>query len=427
MPASAPTTVRRTSRVLYIAYASPVPSRLGPARRHYHVLDQLARFYDVHFLCIGDGVEAEAFKRHFGDRVSGFTFVPRSTGRGRRRIRQLARTMIGRCDFWPALEPRLREACQRVVSAHAFDAIVLSSVLLRSLPLPEHLPLVADTHNVEFDVLRRTAVHADRLLVRQYARSQWPSTRREERRCGEGVDLLLATSARDRQMFEGELALRRVAVLPNGIDLTEFVAATTAPQPGTILFTGLMSYYPNQQAVRWFLNEVFPVILKNRPDARLVVAGAAPPRWMTALARPEVEVTGLVPDIRPYLERAAVFIAPLMIGGGTRVKILEALAMERPVVSTSIGAEGLELAHGASVLFADDPAAFAARVVDVLQDARLAARLGACGRQHVAARFDWDRIGEAARQLLASRIGLEGRAGAARGLRPFRVADRVES
>jgi len=216
-------------------------------------------------------------------------------------------------------------------------------------------------------------------------------------------------------------------VLPNGIDLTEFVAATTAPQPGTILFTGLMSYYPNQQAVRWFLNEVFPVILKNRPDARLVVAGAAPPRWMTALARPEVEVTGLVPDIRPYLERAAVFIAPLMIGGGTRVKILEALAMERPVVSTSIGAEGLELAHGASVLFADDPAAFAARVVDVLQDARLAARLGTCGRQHVAARFDWDRIGEAARQLLASRIGLEGRAGAARGLRPFRVADRVES
>ena len=140
-----------------------------------------------------------------------------------------------------------------------------------------------------------------------------------------------------------------------------------------------------------------------------------------------MEVTGLVPDIRPYLERAAVFIAPLMIGGGTRVKILEALAMERPVVSTSIGAEGLELAHGASVTVRRRSGGVCRTVVDVLQDARLAARLGTCGRQHVAARFDWDRIGEAARQLLASRIGLEGRAGAARGLRPFRAADRVES
>jgi len=404
-----------TSRVLYIAYASPVPSRLGPARRHYHLLEQLARFYDVHFLCVGDESEAEAFALHFGDRVRDFTFVRRSAGLYGRHARKLARTLLGRCDFLPALEPALQQACARVTGTHAFDAIVLSSVLLRSLPLPEHVPIVGDTHNVEFDVLRRTAAHADRALLRHYARRQWPATRREERRCGEAVDLVLATSARDRHMFERELGLRRVAVVPNGIDLTEFAPSTRAPAPDTILFSGLMSYFPNQQAVRWFLRDVFPTVLRGRPGARLVVAGADPPRWLTALAGPNLEVTGRVPDIRPFVARASVVVAPLMIGGGTRVKILEALAMARPMVSTSIGAEGLDLAHGTSALLADDAAGFADAILTVLGDPRLADQLGSCGRLHVTEHFDWNRIGEEARTLLASGIGLRGRGQAVRG------------
>jgi len=405
---------QRASRVLYVAYASPVPSRLGPARRHYHVLDQLARFYEVHFLCVGDGREAEAFARHFGERLYGFTFVPRSASLRWRHARKLARTLLGRCDFLPALEPALQQACARVAGAHAFDAIVLSSVLLRSLRLPEHVPIVADTHNVEFDVLRRTAAHADRALVRHYARRQWPATRREERRCGEAVDLMLATSVHDRDVFEHELGLRRVAVVPNGGDLTEFAPSARAPMPDTILFSGLMSYFPNQQAVRWFLRDVFPRVLRRRAGARLVVAGANPPRWLTALASHNLEVTGLVPDIRPFVARAAVVVAPLLIGGGTRVKILEALAMARPMVSTSLGAEGLDLTHGASALLADDAAGFADAILAVLDDPRLAGRLGSCGRLHVVDHFDWHRIGDKARTLLASSVGLRGRLQAVR-------------
>jgi polysaccharide biosynthesis protein PslH len=399
----------KTSRVLYIAYASPVPSKLGPARRHYHVLDQLARFYDVHFLCVGDGSEAEAFARHFGDRVHGFTFAPRSAGLRRRHARKLARTLLGRCDFLPPLEPALQQACASVTRRHRFDAIVLSSVLMRALPLPEHVPIVGDTHNVEFDVLRRTAAHADRVLLRQYARRQWPAMQREERRCGEAVDLVLATSVRDRRLFERELGLRRVAVVPNGVDLAEFAPSIQAPVPETILFSGLMSYFPNQQAVRWFLRDVFPRVLRRRPGVRLVVAGADPPGWLTALAGPNLEVTGRVPDIRPFVARAAVVVAPLMIGGGTRVKILEALAMARPMVSTSLGAEGLDLAHGTSALMADDPAGFSDAILAVLGDPRLADRLGSCGRRHVIERFDWNRIGDRTRTLLASTIGLRGR------------------
>ncbi len=132
-------------------------------------------------------------------------------------------------------------------------------------PVPRSVCSSSPSHDVDFDVLRRTAEHADIRLLRYYARRQWPATRRQERRCGEAVDLLLATSARDRGVFERELELRRVAVVPNAIDLAEFVPSSRAAVPDTILFSGLMSYYPNQQAIRWFVKEVFPAVLRNQP------------------------------------------------------------------------------------------------------------------------------------------------------------------
>jgi glycosyltransferase involved in cell wall biosynthesis len=176
-----------------------------------------------------------------------------------------------------------------------------------------------------------------------------------------------------------------------------------------IVFSGLMSYYPNQQAVGWFLDEIFPRIARRVPAARFVVAGAAPPGWLRARASDHVEVTGRVPDIRPYLRTASVVVAPLRIGGGTRVKILEAQAMRRPVVSTTIGAEGLDVAHGQSILIADDAHEFADRVVDLLSDASQAARIAASGWAHAAEHFSWTDIGERLSGVLKASIGLTAR------------------
>lgn len=399
----------RPSRILYISYSSPLPARLGPARRHYHLLEQLSRFYEVHVLSLGERGDAPAVERHFGPRVVGLTFAEKRGGWSRTRVLKLSRTLAGRCDFLPVHEPDLRRQCERLTAACDFEAIVLSSVLLRGLPLPVNACIVGDTHNVEFDVLRRTAALADGWLLRQYARLQWPATRLEERRCGHDVDVMLATSPRDRRVFEEELGLRQVEVIPNGVDLGEFSpGGKPAPSP-TILFSGLMSYYPNQQGIRWFINDVLPRVLRRVPGARLVVAGAAPPRWLRLLAGDRLEVTGYVPDIRPYIERASIVIAPLMIGGGTRVKILEAQAMARPVVSTTLGAEGLDLEHGISAMIADDAAAFAAQVVRLLTDAEYASCVAQNGRAHVARYFDWNRIGENASRRLAARLGLTSR------------------
>jgi glycosyltransferase involved in cell wall biosynthesis len=401
--------MRNPSRILYISHTSPVPAKIGPSRRHYHILDQLARFYDIRLLSLGMPSQEEMFRKAFGNRAPSFHYAAVQHGKNFRFLHKAWRTLTGRCDFLPVLEPDLRRLVAEVTSAQRLDAIMLSIPLLFGLPLPRGVPIVGDTHNVESDVLKRTSVLAETFLRRQYARRQARYTFREERRCSHGVDLLLANSDRDRQVFENEFGVRNIAVIPNGVDVTEFSPPKSAGDAGTILFTGLMSYYPNQQAMRWFLDEVFPLILKKVPEAKLIVAGARPPAWLLNERSDVVEVTDAVPDMRPYFERARVVIAPLMIGGGTRVKILEAQAMARPVVSTTLGAEGIDGRDGHTILLADDPASFAMQVGRLLTELDFAAEIGANGRKHVACFYDWNRIGERLEATLREKIGLVSR------------------
>jgi glycosyltransferase involved in cell wall biosynthesis len=169
-----------------------------------------------------------------------------------------------------------------------------------------------------------------------------------------------------------------------------------------------LSYYPNQQGVRWFLDHVFPLVLRQVPNARVIVAGAAPPSWLLSRRCARVEVTGQVADMRPYIRSAAAVIAPLMIAGGTRVKILEAQAMARPVVSTSVGAEGLLQRAGDTLLIGDDAETFGRHVRDLLTNPVEAYALALRGRAHVERLFDWNRIGERLEQLLGLHFGLIG-------------------
>jgi glycosyltransferase involved in cell wall biosynthesis len=369
----------------------------------------LSRFYDVSVLSVGTPEQAIRFERDMQNRTRTIEFVAPFWHPTLKYARKIWRTTTGRCDFLPAVDSRLHRSFARLTLARRYDAIFLSSVLLGPLPLPDGTPVIGDTHNVEFDVHRRIAASGDRWLRRQYARCQCDATRREERRWGRRVDLLLATSARDQEVFQREAMIADVEVIPNGIDLAEFAPLNEdrdSRREPVILFTGLMSYYPNQQAVRWFLDTILPMVRQEVPNAKFIVAGAAPPAWLAARHDAGLEVTGLVADMRNYLARATVVVAPLLVGGGTRVKILEACAVARPVVSTTVGAEGLSLRHGESILLADDSVGFASQVVRVLTTPSLGTALAENGRRHVCQCFDWDRIGENLAALLERRIGL---------------------
>jgi polysaccharide biosynthesis protein PslH len=190
--------------------------------------------------------------------------------------------------------------------------------------------------------------------------------------------------------------------VPNGVDTREFSRAAVerlelaapAPDEQRIVFSGTLDFRPNVDAVTWFAQRVLPLVRVRHPRAELIVVGRRPTPALEQMAADQlITLTGEVPDARPYLAAASVYVVPMRIGGGVRLKLLEALALEAPVVCTSLGAEGvIGLQHEMHCLLADDPTGFARAVIRLLDDPELGRRLGAAGRTLVAKRYDWDEI-----------------------------------
>ncbi|MEW6771940.1 MAG: glycosyltransferase family 4 protein [Bacillota bacterium] len=219
-----------------------------------------------------------------------------------------------------------------------------------------------------------------------------------EKQVAQLADLTLVVSPVDAAALKEAAPRARVAVLPNGVDLDHF-RPLPDPQTPVLLFYGHLRYPPNADGIVWFCHEIFPLVREAVPEAELWIAGKEPPPEVAALAAlPGVTLTGYVPDLRPYLAQAAVVVVPLRFGAGTRLKILEAFAAGRPVVSTSLGCEGLEVQPGVHLEVADTPASFAEAVIRLLQDPLRWAALVANGRKIAEEKYSWRSIGP---QLLA--------------------------
>jgi glycosyltransferase involved in cell wall biosynthesis len=283
--------------------------------------------------------------------------------------------------------------------------------LLANVPKGLGVPVAVAAHNVESDIWDRYRENERSLPRRAYVALQARKVRRFEGRALAAADLVTAVSERDAERIRAWTGQPRVVVVPNGVDASAFAplpGATVAP--GELLFTGSLDWRPNQDAVVWMLEEVLPRIRARRADARFSVVGRRPPEWLVrkAAAAHGAAVHGSVPDVRPYVARAALSVVPLRIGGGSRLKILEALAMGRPVVSTTVGAEGLDLGDG--LVIADGAEGFAAAVLEALEDPAGSAERAERGRARVLERYEWSRIAP-----LQARAWREA---AARGARP---------
>lgn len=186
-----------------------------------------------------------------------------------------------------------------------------------------------------------------------------------------------------------------LTVIGNGVDLSYFAPLGEMPGPPTLLYMGTMHYYPNIDAVHYFFRKIHPQLVRLVPNVQIWIVGHNPPADILAWQRlPGVTIVGSVPDVRPYLEKSLATIVPLRLGSGTRLKILESIAVQRPVVSTSVGAEGLGLRHREHLLIADDPGEFARQTAELLQNSALRQRLIAAARPLVAARYSWQALGE---------------------------------
>jgi glycosyltransferase involved in cell wall biosynthesis len=214
-------------------------------------------------------------------------------------------------------------------------------------------------------------------------------------------DHLIVVSNIDKEIYISKgISEDKIDVLPNGVDCESFdpikiVGEITLNHPN-ILFMGKLSYQPNIIAIKIYLQHVHPIIKKELPETKIYIIGINCPEWLKEYSKIDnsVEIIGFVKDVRPYITNADICIAPLTRGSGTRLKILEYMAIGKPVVSTTIGAEGLEIADGKNILIADDWSGFADKIIDLLNDEKLAKKIGTNGRKLVEEKYDWKKIVE---------------------------------
>jgi len=287
-----------------------------------------------------------------------------------------------------------------------FD-VVLCDFLAASLNVPKQIktPVLLFQHNVESALWTRQARHERNLAKRMAFKVESIKMNSYERSAVRRFDHVIAVSDHDRNLMSDMTAADRISVVPTGVDLEQyFVTEGAEPsEEGRILFLGSMDWEANIDGVDYFCQEIWPSIKAAVPNAKFSIVGRNPPARINRWASEDIEITGRVNSVVPYLKRAAVFVVPLRIGGGTRLKIYEAMAAGKAVVSTSVGAEGLDVTHGKDILLADDSESFSKAVVELLRD-----RQSRCSYEKqaasLAAQFDWAVIAKQFEEILARAI-----------------------
>jgi len=384
--------------VLFLTPQLPYPPEQGTALRNYHLICQAARFCQVSLLSFAP--ENAEIPNELGicQRVRLVTAPPQ------RSLRQRLQTLLFSSNadmaerfasrpFMTALEDMLRD--------EGYDAVQVEGIELASyaLALPPDVrpPIVFDAHNAEW-LLQRRSAEADWQSVSRwpaagYSSIQWRRLQKLERRICLASRVVLACSEMDALALQALEASIHPYVLPNGVDTKRYnqeFAAANIEHPA-LLFTGKMDYRPNIDAVTWFYHQVWPQIRANVPDIRFYIVGKNPaPSIQTLTREPGIHVTGYVPSVLPYLAAADCYIAPLRVGGGTRLKLLEAMACGLPIVSTTLGAEGLDVVSSKHLLLAHSADAFSQAVLNLLHDREFARQLGINARELARTHYDWD-------------------------------------
>ncbi|HZP65764.1 MAG TPA: glycosyltransferase family 4 protein [Rudaea sp.] len=397
------------ARVLALTARLPYPPREGHQLRSWHLLRALAERHDVTLLSCLREDDAPDDCAPLRDMLARLETVPIPAQRSRY---ALARALVrGAVGVQPFVVEKYASAVLRRRTAALADAADLIHVDMLPLmacldDVPRALPVVLNAHNVEYLLLRQRANAEEHLPRRLFLRSQVGKLERFERAACRRADAVLACSEDDAGELRALAGEARVTVVPNGVDVRRLhpvphPAAAHPPNGQQLVFVGQMSWFPNREGVQWFFAEILPRILAARPDARFALVGKSEGVDVPDALRAHVNLAGFVEDLAPLVQESAVYVVPLRSGSGTRLKVLEAMAFAKPIVTTRIGAQGIDLVDGEEALYADDADAFAAAVLALLADPARAARLGAAARLKAQARYDWEAIGRNALEVYA--------------------------
>ena len=372
-----------------------VPLDTGGKIRSYHILRELARRHDVTLFTFyaAHADDAHDKLKHVFQRVVCHPLqIPAQ--RSWADYRDYGRDFFSLHPHAVAkyCRPGVSEDLRRILNEGTFDVIICDFLSPAAvIPWAQASPKILFTHNVEAVIWRRHYQVAVNPFWKAVCLREYLAMDRFERHYLERAAHVLTVSENDRDYFARFIPPSKITVVPTGVDVNYFQSEPEAEVPNSMVFTGSMDWLPNEDAVFYFTKRVLPLIRRDIPDVNLSVVGRRPSDRLLALAaqNPNVQVTGQVEDIRPHVRRAAVYVVPLRIGGGTRLKIFEAMAMGKAVVSTSVGAEGLPVHNGHDILLADTPESFARQVLSLLTNREQRAVLGRTARALVEEKYSW--------------------------------------
>ncbi len=391
--------------VLFLSQIVPYPPHGGVLQRGYNLLRELSREARIHLLAfVHPDVlpneaaieESRVALQKYCAAVEYFRLWPKTSSV--HRVASLAMAALSPKPYSvlahrsAPFQHRVRE----LVATHQFDVIHVDTIALAQfLSQQWSIPTVLTHHNIESQLMERRAKAEKGLLASAYLRHEARKLSAYEQVMTPVFDVNVCVSENDRQILLERNPNLQIAFVPNGVDVEYFTPRHDQGRPA-LIYAGGMNMFANRDAVLYFLKTIWPLIKHAVPDVRFFAVGQDPPKELLDFAArdPQVTVTGYVADVRPYVWDASVYVVPLRVGGGTRLKVLDAMAMGKAMVSTSIGCEGLDVKPDMHLLVADDPEVFAEKTIRLLNNPEHRAELGRNARGLVEQRYSWSRIGK---------------------------------
>jgi len=381
-------------KVLIIDEWLPWPLESGKKIRTYNLIKCLAKHHEIIYMAYVDTIkDMDKIDAMENEGIRVFPVDDSRTPKwGARFYLEVALNFFSSEPFSSQyhIKNKFIEGLVRVLEEEKPDLVHCEwTNLAPFLKFVKDIPRVISAHNIESDIWRRFGKHGSNVFKRIIGNSQARKIERLERKWYPAVEMCIAVSQADKEVIQSYGA--RVEVVDNGVDIGYYSCAEGEIDPYSLIFTASFDTFSNQDGAVYFIKEIYPLIKQKSPHIKLWLVGKEPPYYMKSIAQQDesIHVTGTVSDVRPYITKACVCIVPLRIGGGSRLKILEAFAMKKAVVSTSVGAEGLAITHGKNIMIADTPLAFAENVMKCLLNADLRSKLSEQGYSLVTNKYDW--------------------------------------
>ncbi len=394
---------KKPLRILWLKTGPLHPLDTGGKIRTYNMLRQLKSGNEVHYLSLcPEGTDEKVLKSASEYSQKQFWIPWKETPKKSPKFFiELGSNFLSKLPYViqkyesKAMTDRIRELDQ----FGSYDLIICDFLTPSINLFPQgktKTPVLLFQHNVESIIWKRLFEKATG-LKKTYFKGQWQRMLAYEKAACEKCDGVVAVSEEDATLFRKELGMKNVlGAVPTGVDVKFFSAVKAERKPKSLVFLGSMDWMPNIDAVEYFTNEIYPQVKRDFPHVKFTIVGRNPPEKVRALAAKDssIQVTGTVNDVRPFVAESEVMIVPLRVGGGTRIKIFEAMANGIPVVSTAIGAEGLPVTHGKHILLADSPSDFAKCIGELFKSKEEREKIGQNGLALVSEHFGWGAVNE---------------------------------